>query len=89
MSPGVGLLTPYSVPTGGILYTMIAPGVGFLLPSSRVPGGFMDKIDVCIINQRRAIMTYNFLSPPNRFKLRDFKEFPGGYSHTSFNHNDI
>ena len=28
--------------------------------------------------QRRAIMTYNFLSPPNRFKPREFKEFSGG-----------
>ena len=28
--------------------------------------------------QRRAIMMYNFLSPPNRFKPREFKEFLGG-----------
>ena len=27
------------------------------------------------VNQRRAIMTYNFLSPPIRFKPREFKEF--------------
>ena len=36
--PGVGLLTPFSVPRGGFLYTMIVPGGGFLLPSSCVPG---------------------------------------------------
>ena len=36
MSPGVGLLTPFSVPRAGFLYTMIVPGEGFL-PSSRVP----------------------------------------------------
>ena len=28
-------------------------------------------------------MTYNFPSPPNRFKPREFEEF----SHTPFNHN--
>ena len=26
-------------------------------------------------SQRRVIMTYNFLSPPNRFKPREFKEY--------------
>ena len=31
----------------------------------------------------------NFLSMPNRFKPREFKEFSGGYSHTRFNHNDV
>ena len=29
-------------------------------------------------------MTYNFLSPPNRFKPRQFKELSGSYSHTRF-----
>ena len=29
-------------------------------------------------NQRRAIRTYNFLSTPNRFKLREFKQFSVG-----------
>ena len=37
--PGVGLLTPCSVPRGGFLYTVIVPGGGFLLHSSRVLGG--------------------------------------------------
>ena len=47
--PGVWLLTPFSVPRGG-LYTMVVLGEGFLLPSSRVPGGgiVMDEIDACI-----------------------------------------
>ena len=36
--PGVGLLTPSSVPMRAFLYTMIVPGGGFLLPSSCVPG---------------------------------------------------
>ena len=46
----MGLLTPCSVPRGGVLYTMIVPGGEFLLPSSRVPedGMVMDKIDTCI-----------------------------------------
>ena len=44
------LLTPYSVPRGGFLYTMIVPGGGCLLPSSRVPGGDgFGEIDTCII----------------------------------------
>ena len=34
-------------------------------------------------------MTYNFLSQPNRFKPRQFKEFSGGCSHTRFNHNEV
>ena len=34
-------------------------------------------------------MTYNFLSPPNRFKPREFKELSGVYSDTRFNHNDV
>ena len=29
MSPGVGLLTPCSVPSGGLLYTIIVPGERF------------------------------------------------------------
>ena len=37
----MGLLTPFSVPRGGFLYTMIVPRGGFLLPSSRVPGGWL------------------------------------------------
>ena len=41
------------------------------------------------LTQRRAIMMYNFLSMPNWFKPREFKEFLGGYSHTRFNHNDV
>ena len=46
-------MTPFSVPRGGLLYTMIVLGGGFLLPSSRVlgvcPGGMdMDEIDTCI-----------------------------------------
>ena len=51
----MGLLTPYFVPRGGFLYTMIVPGGVFLLPSSRVrgvcPGGggmVLDEIDTCI-----------------------------------------
>ena len=49
----MGLLTPYSVPGGG-LCTMIVSGGGFLLPSSCVPGVcpgegmVMDEIDTCI-----------------------------------------
>ena len=53
--PGVGFLTPFSVPKGGFLYTMIVQEKGFLLPSSRVLGGgggggevVMDEIDTCI-----------------------------------------
>ena len=37
--PEVGLLTPFSVPRGGLLYKMIVQGGGFLHPSSRVPEG--------------------------------------------------
>ena len=45
----MGLLTPFAVPRGGFLYTMIVPGGGVLLSSSRVPGGMvMDEIDTCI-----------------------------------------
>ena len=45
----MGLLTPFSVPRGGFLYTMIVPWGRFLLPSSRVPGGMVvDEIDTCI-----------------------------------------
>ena len=41
--PGVGLLTPCIVPSGGFLYRMIVPGVGGL------SGGMvMDEIDTCI-----------------------------------------
>ena len=41
--PGVGLLTPCSVPRGAFLYTMIAPGEGFcslqVVYQGFVPGG--------------------------------------------------
>ena len=51
------LLTPFSVPWGGFLYTMIVSVGGFLLPSGRVPGVcprgmVMDEIDTCIIGIR-------------------------------------
>ena len=50
----MGLSTPYSVPRGGFLYTMIVLRGGFLLRSSRVPGVcpeggvVLDEIDTCI-----------------------------------------
>ena len=51
----MGLLTPFSVPRGGFLYTVIVLGGEFVLPSSRVPGVcsrgmVMDEIDTCIIS---------------------------------------
>ena len=48
------------------------------------------KLHSLLPPQRRAIMTYNSLSPPNGFKPRKFKECSGGggYSHTRFN-NDV
>ena len=53
--PGVGLLTPCSVPRGVFLYTMIVPGEGFcslqVLYQGFVPGEVvMDEIDTCILN---------------------------------------
>ena len=53
--PGVGLLTPCSVPMGAFLYTMIVPGEGFcslqvVLPWICPGGGVMDEIDTCILN---------------------------------------
>ena len=47
--PGVGLLTPCSVPRGGFLYTMIVPGEGFCSFQVVSWGGMvMDEIDTCI-----------------------------------------
>ena len=48
----MGLLTPCSVPRGGILYTMTVLGVGFS-PFKSCPGGLsrgmvLDEIDTCI-----------------------------------------
>ena len=55
--PGVGLLTPCSVPRGGVLYTVIVLGVCSLQVVSRafVPGGGggLDVIDTYIICLRR------------------------------------
>ena len=54
--PGVGLLTPCSVPMGAFFVHNDCPRRGFLLPSSCVPGicpgrgGVMDEIDTCILN---------------------------------------
>ena len=51
----MGLLTPYSVPRVGFLYTMIVLGGEFLLPSSRVPGGMvLDEIDTCITDSHNS-----------------------------------
>ena len=57
-------MTPFSVPRGGFLYTMIVPGGGFLLPSSRVPGGgmVMDEIDTCITLMLSRIFSEPFMS---------------------------
>ena len=59
--PGMGLLTPCSVPRGGFLYTMIVPRGGFLLPSSRVPGVcpggmVMDEIVIPALLKRKEIL---------------------------------
>ena len=51
------LLTPFSVPRGGFLYTMVVPWGESLLPSSRVPGVchgegmVIDETDTCISEQ--------------------------------------
>ena len=47
--PGVGLLTPCSVPRGGFLYKIIVPGGRVFAPFKSYPGGMvMDEIDTCI-----------------------------------------
>ena len=52
--PGVGLLTPCSVPMGAFLYTMIVPGEGFcslqVCTRDLSRRGVMDEIDTCILN---------------------------------------
>ena len=47
----MGLLTPYSVPRGGLLYTVIVPGGGgrIFAPFKSCPGGMiLDETDTCI-----------------------------------------
>ena len=44
MSRGVGLLTPFSVPRGGFLYTMIVPGEGFCSLQVVSRGGLWTKL---------------------------------------------
>ena len=41
-------------------------------------GGISSYFPESLFNtQRRAIMTYNFLGPPNQFKLSNLKNFQG------------
>ena len=59
--PGVGLLTPCSVPRGVFLYTMIVPREGFA-PFKLCTRGLsrgevvMDEIDTCILNLKIKII---------------------------------
>ena len=58
--PGVGLLTPCSVPRGGFFVHNNFPGGGILLPSSRVPGGWLwMKLIPALIQQFLPIHFYS------------------------------
>ena len=63
MSPEVRLLTPFSVPRGGFLYTMTVPGGGFQVVSR---GMAMDEIDTCIIQ----IFFYSTKKWPLKYSAR-------------------
>ena len=55
----MGLLTPFSVPRGGFLYTVIVPGRVFA-PFKLCPGGMvMDEIDTCITLMSNFIISYD------------------------------
>ena len=60
----MGLLTPCSVPRGGILYIMIVPGMVFAPFKSCPRGGVvvLDEIDTCIIRfDEKLGQTINYI----------------------------